>query len=286
MNTRDRLLSGLSLEDERITVAGGSAAVLTAGAGQPVLLLHGTGEFAAVWLRVLPELARGNRVVAPDLPGHGASGPAGDALGWLAELIDRTCEQPPVVVGHGLGGALAASLASRQPHRFAELVLVDSLGLGDFAPAPSFAGALERFTREPTKRTRDEMFAQCFADLDRTRAGLGDRWTAIADYALEGARKPAQNAMMGAMMSRFGLARIPAEDLDQISVPTTLIWGRYDLQVLLRTAQTASARHGWPLHVIDEAGDDPAVEQPFAFLRALYAAVPMLGGTSRQESLR
>jgi hypothetical protein len=38
--------------------------------------------------------------------------------------------------------------------------------------------------------------------------------------------------------------------------------------------------------VIDEAGDDPAVEQPFAFLRALYAAVPMLGGTSRQEALR
>lgn len=286
MNTRERLLSGLSLEDEQITVAGVSTAVLTAGAGQPVVLLHGTGEFAAVWLRVLPELARDHRVVVPDLPGHGASGPTDDALEWLADLIGSTCGQPPVVVGHGLGGALAASLACRQPHRFAALVLVDSLGLGDFAPAPSFAAAIERFTSEPTERTRDEIFAQCFADLDRTRAGMGERWTAIADYALEGARNPAQSAMSGAMMSRFGLAAIPAEDLDRITVPTTLIWGRYDLQVLLHTAQTASARHDWPLHVIDEAGDDPAVEQPFAFLRALYAAVPMLGGTDRQEARR
>jgi pimeloyl-ACP methyl ester carboxylesterase len=277
------MLSGLSLVDERIMVAGGSTAVLSGGQGQPVVLLHGAGEFAALWLRVLPELAREHRVVAPDLPGHGASGQAGDALEWLAELIDRTCRQPPVVVGHGLGGALAAGLACRQPHRLAALVLVDSFGLGDFAPAPSFAVALERFANEPTEHTRDELFAQCFADLDGVRKRLGGRWAAVADYALEGARKPAQGAMAGAMMSRFGLAPIPAEDLDRITVPTTLIWGRYDLQVLLRTAMTVSARHGWPLHVIDDAGDDPAMEQPHAFLRALRTA---LAGTSWKEAVR
>jgi pimeloyl-ACP methyl ester carboxylesterase len=281
MSTRDRLLAGLSLVDERMAVAGGSTAILTAGAGSPIVLLHGAGEFAAVWLPVLPELAAGYRVVAPDLPGHGASGPAGDVLEWLAELIDRTCRQPPVVVGHGLGGALAASLACRQPDRFAALVLVDSLGLGEFAPAPGFALALERFSNEPTEHTRDELFAHCFTELDRVRERMGGRWRAVAEYALEGARSQEQSAMLAAMMTRFGLA--PIQDLDRITVPTTLIWGRYDLQVLLRTAQTASARHGWPLHVIDDAGDDPAVEQPDAFLRALHAA---LAGTGRQEAIR
>ena len=283
MNTRERMLSGMSLVDERIMVAGGSTAVLTGGQGQPVVLLHSAGEFAALWLRVLPELAREHRVVAPDLPGHGASGQVGDALKWLAELIDRTCGRPPVVVGHGLGGALAAALACRQPNRLAALVLVDSFGIGDFAPAPSFAVALERFGREPTEHTRDELFAQCFADLDGVRSRWGEQWTAVADYALEGARKAEQGAMVGAMMSRFGLAAIPAEDLDRITVPTTLIWGRYDLQVLLRTAMTASARHDWPLHVIDDAGDDPAMEQPHAFLRALHEA---LANTSRTEAVR
>jgi hypothetical protein len=49
MNTRDRMLSGLSVVDERNAVAGGSIAALTGGAGQPVVLLHGAGEFAALW---------------------------------------------------------------------------------------------------------------------------------------------------------------------------------------------------------------------------------------------
>jgi pimeloyl-ACP methyl ester carboxylesterase len=62
---------------------------------------------------------------------------------------------------------------------------------------------------------------------------------------------------------------IPAADLDRIAVPTHLIWGRQDLQVRLAVAEAASARHGWPLRVIDQAGDDPPTEQPTAFLAAL-----------------
>ena len=40
----------------------------------------------------------------------------------------------------------------------------------------------------------------------------------------------------------------------------------------LRVAETASKRYGWPLHVIEDAGDDPPLEQPAAFLRALRQA--------------
>jgi pimeloyl-ACP methyl ester carboxylesterase len=38
-------------------------------------------------------------------------------------------------------------------------------------------------------------------------------------------------------------------------------------------AEAASARYGWPLHVIEDAADDPPIEQPEAFLRALRAAL-------------
>ncbi|HZC99666.1 MAG TPA: hypothetical protein VFA46_05600, partial [Actinomycetes bacterium] len=63
----------------------------------------------------------------------------------------------------------------------------------------------------------------------------------------------------------------------------TLIWGRHDRQVRLGVAQAASARHGWPLHVIEDAADDPAVEQPEAFLRGLHAALhPAAASASRQ----
>ena len=68
-------------------------------------------------------------------------------------------------------------------------------------------------------------------------------------------------------------AAIPSGDLDRIAVPTTLIWGRHDLGVRLSVAEAASARYGWPLHVIENARDDPAIEQPTAFLEALRTAL-------------
>jgi hypothetical protein len=45
--------------------------------------------------------------------------------------------------------------------------------------------------------------------------------------------------------------------------------------VRLSVAEAASARYGWPLHVIENARDDPAIEQPEAFLEALRAALDL-----------
>ena len=134
MNTRDRLLAGLPVNDRRLGLAGISTAVLEGGAGPPVVLLHGPGEFSAVWGRAIPELATGHRVIVPDLPGHGASGlPDGRldverVLNWLSELIDQTCDRPPTIAGHLLGGAIALRFAANHPDRVRSLVLVDSYG--------------------------------------------------------------------------------------------------------------------------------------------------------------
>jgi pimeloyl-ACP methyl ester carboxylesterase len=57
------------------------------------------------------------------------------------------------------------------------------------------------------------------------------------------------------------------------AAPTTLIWGRHDLATPVRIAEAASLRHGWPLHVIEDAADDPTIDQPEAFLNALRNAL-------------
>ena len=62
---------------------------------------------------------------------------------------------------------------------------------------------------------------------------------------------------------------IPWAALMWIAVPTTLIWGRHDLQTRLRVAEAASGRYGWPLYVIEGARDGPFFEQPEAAVRAL-----------------
>jgi len=69
------------------------------------------------------------------------------------------------------------------------------------------------------------------------------------------------------------LLPVYAKDLDRITVPTTLIRGRHDLGVRLNVVDPASAGYRWPRHVIENARDDPAIEQPQAFLRALHAAL-------------
>lgn len=74
-------------------------------------------------------------------------------------------------------------------------------------------------------------------------------------------------------MEAFGMPAIPPETLAGITAPTSLIWGRHDLATPLTVAEEASARYGWPLHVIDDCADDPAIEQPEAFLRALHVAL-------------
>lgn len=276
---RARLLDGLPVREERMKLAGIDTAVLVGGEGPPVVLLHGPGEFGAKWVRVLPQLAERHRVIAPDLPGHGSSA-AGEAaldvdvaLRWLDELIERTCAAPPAVVGHVLGGAMAARYAARPGARVGRLVLVDSLGLGRFRPVAGFGLALLRFSIRPSERNHERLWRRCSYDLDALRAGMGEQWASFEDYNLAGARSKTQQKALRALMSRVGVPPIPAEELARIEAPTALIWGRHDQANRLAVAEAASERHGWPLAVIEDAADDPVLDQPAAFLRALARAL-------------
>ncbi len=276
---RDLLLASMPLTECRLELAGVSTAVLKGGAGPPMVLLHGHGEFAAVWTRVIPRLVQTHQVIVPDLPGHGESSvihgtlDTRTVLTWLDELIEATCDAQPVLVGHLMGGAIAARYAVHNSNHLTQLVLVDTLGLSWFRPAPSFAIPMMGFVAHPTPRSRDRLFNKCFLNMNRVGGQAGDQWDPLLHYALDRARTPSVQAALRRLVPRLAVPRIPREDLKQITVPTSLIHGRSDLQVPLRTAQAASADLGWPLHVIDDCRDDPAVEQPEAFLAALHVAL-------------
>ncbi|WP_287363480.1 alpha/beta fold hydrolase [Mesorhizobium sp.] len=156
---RKRLLTGLPIAERRLELAGISTELLEGGAGPPIVLLHGPGEHAAKWLRILPELVRTHHVIAPDLPGHGASGTiegpvhSDRVLAWLGELIERTCPTPPILVGQILGAAIAARFAAKHGNKLRCMVLSDALGLAPFQPAPEFGAALAAFITEPSPET-------------------------------------------------------------------------------------------------------------------------------------
>jgi pimeloyl-ACP methyl ester carboxylesterase len=276
---RGRLLADVAASERRLHLAGVSTAVLEAGEGPPVVILHGVGQFAATWMRVIPLLAATHRVVVPDLPGQGASELVEDpldadrVLGWLGELIEETCPSPPALVGHESGGAIAGRFAGIDGGRISRLVLVDTLGLAPFRPAPRFALAMVGFLARPTEHTFDRMLGQCVLDLESVQGQLGERWELLAAYGVEGARTSDVKAAGRRLMKTFGVAAIPETDLARITVPTTLIWGRHDLKTRLRVGEAASARYGWPLRVIEDCGTDPHVEQPEAFVEALHVAL-------------
>jgi pimeloyl-ACP methyl ester carboxylesterase len=274
---RTQLLKGLPVRESRVELAGIATAVLEGGRGAPIVLLHEPGSFAAHWSRVLGELATTHTIVAPDLPGHGASEADGqlDAarfLGWLGELIDGRCDAPPILVGHLGSGALAARFAIAHGDRLRSLVLVDSFGLAKFRPGPGFALALFRYVARPTPRTYHGLMERCTADFGAVQDALGERWQPYAAYTLDRARSSAGKAALRVLMRELAVPAIPPAQLERIPVPTTLIWGRHDPVYRLRVAEAASARYGWPLHVIEDAGDDPPLEQPAAFIGALRQA--------------
>ena len=246
VDPREHLLAGIPVAERRLDLAGVSTAVLEGGEGPPLILLHGPGESAVKWLGILPDLVATHRVIAPDLPAHGESelhdGPldAERMLAWLGELIEAACDSPPSLVGHVLGGAIAARFAIERGELLSRLVLVDSLGLGRFRPAPRFAVTMAGFLARPSERSYDRFMRQCSYDLDALREQMGERWEPFVAYNLESARGPGAK-VAGRMMRELGIPRIPAEDLARIAVPTTLIWGRQDRANRLRIAERASA---------------------------------------------
>lgn len=278
--TRRRWLEGAPVTDRRRTLAGVSTAVIEGGDGAPLVLLHGQGGFGGMFLPILGDLVDGNRVVVPDLPGLGASRvPDGQVdrslvMRWLDALVEETCDTPPTLLGHSLGGSIAARYASALPRRIRRLVLVDAGGLtGRVRPPLGVLLLLVRMSLRPSRPAAGRFMRRIMHDPDRTWAKAGpQRRERFIDYQLELAGTPSVRRANQALLKELGLPAIPPEELDRIDVPTDLVWGRHDPIMPLDGAREAGQRHGWPLQIVEEAGHVPFLEQPAAFLDALRQA--------------
>jgi abhydrolase domain-containing protein 6 len=106
------------------------------GTGPTIVLLHGFASDKEVWLQVAKLLTPHFHLIIPDLPGWGGSSRDAQAsynIDAQAARLDRFVQtlrlQQFVLVGHSMGGAIAAVYASEHPEHVAELALVDSFGL-------------------------------------------------------------------------------------------------------------------------------------------------------------
>ena len=275
---RKRMLAGIPVTERRLSVAGISTAVLEGGNGSPMVLLHGGIETGGViWGPVISRLAERHRLVVPDVPGLGETEPvlrldAAVFADWFAELLRVTCDEKPTLVAHSLDGSMAAHFATRHGELLGGLVLYAAPGIGPYRVPLGLAVTAIRFAVRPSERNNARFAEWAFLDPVRTRRRDPAWYDAFMAYGLSRGTVPHVKKTMRQLI-KAGSKQISDAELQGMSVPTSLIWGRLDRMAPLRIGQIASSRFGWPLHVIDDAGHVPHIERPCGFLRALGSAL-------------
>jgi pyruvate dehydrogenase E2 component (dihydrolipoyllysine-residue acetyltransferase) len=189
----------------------------------PIILIHGFGGDLNNWLFNQAALADNRRVIALDLPGHGSSGKS-LASGSLEELalavaglMDGLEIDKAHLVGHSLGGAVAAKLAILHTERVASLSLLAPAGLGH----PVDQDYLNDFITVSRQRKLRGVLGKLFANPEMVTLDMVEdvvRFKRL-DGVPECLRALADNALA------VGNAEIPHTD---ISVPTQVIWGEAD----------------------------------------------------------
>jgi pyruvate dehydrogenase E2 component (dihydrolipoamide acetyltransferase) len=241
-----------------IEAGGRRLRVLELGGGDaiPVVFVHGFGGDLNAWMFNQPALAESRRAIALDLPGHGGSAKeigAGDAETLAASVIDALTAldiDQAHLVGHSMGGAIAATVARRHPERVASLTLIATAGLG----AEINGAFIDGFVRAQRRRDAQEMLALLVHDPALvSRAMVED---VLRYKRLDGV----QAALEGIARAWFPDGRQAAAiDLAALAMPVQLIWGRDDHIIPAAHAEGHAGR--LPVHILDAAGHLPHMEK-------------------------
>lgn len=239
--------------------------------GDALFLLHGLAAHGGVWRRVAPHLAaRGVRVLAPDLPGHGLSDgkrhrgtytPRFFARSLLA-LADAMGLERFHLAGNSLGGLVAARAALLAPERVQRLVLVDSAGLG--RPGVPWRTRLMYlpFALSAVLGVSPSPLA---VRLFLQRAVVADPAQAAELSDLLHRRPPLPVAVRRSALALLGPEGSVADELPRLALPTLLVWGDRDPQFPLALARAAVERMPRArLAVVAGAGHVPQWEAPEA----------------------
>ncbi|HVH65423.1 MAG TPA: alpha/beta fold hydrolase [Candidatus Acidoferrum sp.] len=279
-----------SFDSRTLTVDGVTVHYVCGGTGSPLVLVHGLGSSAAVEFYFnLEPLAANHRVLAIDLPGFGSSDKP--ILEYTIELFVRAVRdlmtsekvERAAVMGVSMGGRVALGLALEAPQLVERLILVDALGVG--APRRVLAyrilltRGLGELTLSSTARALRRMkpaTIRRFWGWYLRRPGSMDAILSdqrIADHGALLSRPEYRAAYLSALRSiarmrdlRDGI--VVHNRLQELRMPTLLIWGRHDH--IFPAAHAKAALEKLPngrAEIFDDSGHTPQMEEPERFNR-------------------
>ncbi len=246
-----------------LTIGGVRTCVLKVGAGPDLLYWHGAGA-SGRWFPHHDLLAERFTVYAPDHPGWGAS----DGPEWMDTMQDYVLHhdgllralqiERPVLVGHSLGGWMAAEFAITYPDRIAALALVNAAGFPfDSEPVPDFFAIAARGGPEFAQAIFHKM--DVAAAFFPTEVTPEDRLRMY--HELTSTARLAWHLWFESKLPRR-LARVTA--------PTLVLWGEHDRLFPVALAHKyAAAISGAQLQILDDCGHMVPFENPEAFCRAI-----------------
>lgn len=247
-----------------------------ARSGRPLLLLHGFTGSAASWDAVRAAFRPTRRVVAIDLPGHGATattrafdGSFAATVDLVAATLDALDIAEADVVGYSMGGRLALQLALAHPDRVACLVLESaSAGLAT-AAARNRRRAADAALAAAIERDGIAAFVRRWEALPLFRS-LADQPAAVRD-ALRRQRLACDPAGLAASLRGCGLGSQPwlGGRLASLATPVLLLTGERDAKFTRTAARLLSHLADGRHEVVAAAGHIPHLEQPARFLRAV-----------------
>jgi pimeloyl-ACP methyl ester carboxylesterase len=206
----------------------------TRGTGEPVVFLHGFATSGHLWSDVVSLMPGGHRLVVVDLLGHGRSDPpSGRALTLRAHaervgaLLDVLGVASACMVGHGVGGGIAQSLAVHSPARVSRLALVSSVAFGGWATRDV---VLARATLPITRHLPPAwLLSMVRTELERGYDDASRASHSIDKYVRPFATVEGRDALVRhirALDARETSALGPA--LAGLTCPATIVWGAQD----------------------------------------------------------
>jgi len=274
-HTEHRRVAATSIAQERmVSTALGemfmrSVNISESSSSTTIVLLHGIFGNADTWAGIFGRLgSAGQAVAAFDLPAHGRSPLSGMSIAnmttALKEAISRLPSGPKVLVGHSLGGAIAALLAQQMPKgSVSSLVLLAPAGLGTEINQGFIDGLLNSGSEIVVRREL---------------AKLANQLPAISDEFLSNLMSKIQSGekdlrFMARELCQDGVQQIDIRGvLEELPFPVTVFWGRQDQIIPWRHALNAPAKTA--LHLIAGVGHMPQWEcQGLVGDRLLQAAL-------------